>query len=1108
MINMMLVFDGGYAGVAVYFLSPLWSCAVGALLVLDEGEPTFVDLRDYSRSWEECLTVGRPRPGTVSSTVAWYMENLEEGDHSLRVEFPQGEASFVVLDALTYSTSTSEFGLSSESSLLPIPTSPSAFTASTALSILRRNSSSSSSTGQSTAPIVGAVVGTISGILVIAIVVIYLRCRGRVSTRTPRMSRDESITIEVERDERDRRTVDDRDLERSVVSVSSVEHETSVLSTNSRSVEQLLPWSPKSNRTRSTLGTVGPSSVAKASDRTFSTRTTSLANYGGASASRSTVAHSPTTPSRPFLPPIITKQLPALPPTEEEGEESQNQSAIKYGRSIISAVSRRFTPAPPAWQGGVGPNTGAVQKSGSTSSATSSFFPKPLYEEDRGMISRQQSLRGTVGTPTPASTELPNQKIIGSRADADASSDISEKRIEGRDARRFPVKPIRAQSANDSGEARILPVNPARVQSQGVSIPGPGSSHEPRPVIPQDAARPPSQKPSSSSTTIVRPLPPLTPLPSPAQSYTPTKKKPVTPLTIIPENNDSSGSVVSKEENSSPLSPRTSKRLSGGKIRLEKERHRRRRPRTPVTPQGPRPRPLPSPPGYPSPLPSASSHLSSDSAASTSPGTPRTPSSRHSQGFGARRKRPLPQTLSESGRPPSFLGPHILVPLKNINMLGATQSPQVELPLPSTPSLPVASRPPPSAQKIRTPSESNNSNAVSPSVSGVISPAASATPLRQRSGPAEHTLSLPSSLQSSDPSLFSVDSYFAAHGLVPNTPPPSAASSSETGILGSAARVSPRRLPPEPLRPSNARRTEWSSSQSNREIPEVQYLTVAGDINAPPPYSGRRIADSSTASTLPPPIQRALVQETVIPHRSRPETQASDSFNRHMYNPRSIPETPSEWRTSSAEHSQTASSSRPRHRKVSELDDTAAQLLFELLDDNVSTASSLSSIRPLSFPVRASRVVSVPPPLPMVKTHDRTASVPGPSRTLGKDGGGRSSQDTPPVPKIQLPDEAEVEEMEIISLPQTPKLPPITPRSPFSPLVIPPHPITPPLPLQTNLPGRRCEVKFGLPRVLDDSGRVQVLPLFHPVSTLPIFHRTSFQMVHLVIYEIDIVYTY
>ncbi|KAJ4473066.1 hypothetical protein J3R30DRAFT_3296838 [Lentinula aciculospora] len=84
-----------FTGIAIYFLSPLWPYSVGAQLVLDgQSRPVFVDLQDHSRPVNSS-----GGPETVSSAVVWGVENLESGNHSLRVEFAQGRSKYVVLDA-------------------------------------------------------------------------------------------------------------------------------------------------------------------------------------------------------------------------------------------------------------------------------------------------------------------------------------------------------------------------------------------------------------------------------------------------------------------------------------------------------------------------------------------------------------------------------------------------------------------------------------------------------------------------------------------------------------------------------------------------------------------------------------------------------------------------------------------------------------------------------------------------------------------------------------------------------------------------------------------------------------------------------------------------
>ncbi|GAW08721.1 hypothetical protein LENED_010800 [Lentinula edodes] len=145
-----------FTGVAIYFLSPLWPYAVGAQLVLDNQPPAFVDLQDYSRSVS--LSGGSE---TVSSAVVWGVENLELGNHSLRVEFAQEKSEYVVLDALIYSSidnATVKSPVSSfvgGSSVMPSPT------------VVEQTSSSTPVSRQSgTSAAIGAVVAVVAVLVV------------------------------------------------------------------------------------------------------------------------------------------------------------------------------------------------------------------------------------------------------------------------------------------------------------------------------------------------------------------------------------------------------------------------------------------------------------------------------------------------------------------------------------------------------------------------------------------------------------------------------------------------------------------------------------------------------------------------------------------------------------------------------------------------------------------------------------------------------------------------------------------------------------------------------------------------------------------------------
>ncbi|KAF9073031.1 hypothetical protein BDP27DRAFT_352870 [Rhodocollybia butyracea] len=315
-----------------------------------------------------------------------------------------------------------------------------------------------------------------------------------------------------------------------------------------------------------------------------------LASLPSASRSTITTVASPSTQTttRPPLPPLNTKQLPPTP--VEEGPPS----ALQKGKSMLfSAVSKRFTPA-------VGP---IPQSTSTADSATSSFFPKPLYDDDRGMVSRQQSLRNT---PTRSQTNTPDlPKRLGTGAMERGAL--------------FPVKPISRPGESRSDVSTDTPQLNTDVEK---------TSQTSHPL-----------SPSISPVSLKRKgVPPLTIIPETNRSRNSThsreEKKHVPPLTIIPESNVSRNSIHSKEESSSP----TGKRLSGGKSRREKEK-RRRHSKMPMTPQGPRPLPIPTS-AYGSPLPSATFSTSPDLA------SPRSPASR--------KRRPLPQASRVSVQPGSL----------------------------------------------------------------------------------------------------------------------------------------------------------------------------------------------------------------------------------------------------------------------------------------------------------------------------------------------------------------------------------------------------------------------------------------------------------------------
>lgn len=60
-----------------------------------KSPPVLLDLEDYSRPVS--ATGGSE---SVPSTAVWGVQDLELGSHSLRVEFAQGQAEYVALDAL------------------------------------------------------------------------------------------------------------------------------------------------------------------------------------------------------------------------------------------------------------------------------------------------------------------------------------------------------------------------------------------------------------------------------------------------------------------------------------------------------------------------------------------------------------------------------------------------------------------------------------------------------------------------------------------------------------------------------------------------------------------------------------------------------------------------------------------------------------------------------------------------------------------------------------------------------------------------------------------------------------------------------------------------
>ncbi|EKM79748.1 hypothetical protein AGABI1DRAFT_113055 [Agaricus bisporus var. burnettii JB137-S8] len=84
-----------FTGVAVYFMSPLWPYAVSTALTLDSRPTITVDLTDHNT----------PDTGggieTVSSSVVWSAENLQNTNHTLRISVGRGEL-FAIVDGIIY----------------------------------------------------------------------------------------------------------------------------------------------------------------------------------------------------------------------------------------------------------------------------------------------------------------------------------------------------------------------------------------------------------------------------------------------------------------------------------------------------------------------------------------------------------------------------------------------------------------------------------------------------------------------------------------------------------------------------------------------------------------------------------------------------------------------------------------------------------------------------------------------------------------------------------------------------------------------------------------------------------------------------------------------
>ncbi|KAJ3996433.1 hypothetical protein F5050DRAFT_1807748 [Lentinula boryana] len=956
-----------FTGVAIYFLSPLWPYAVGARLVLDDQiPPVFVDLQDHSRPVSS--TGGSE---TVASAVVWGVENLESGNHSLRVEFAQGQSEYVVVDAIIYSCIEDVTEIPASSSLsLSFVDGPITMPSPTA----SQQTSSPAPASHSSVPsaATGALVAVLVAVVLLILAFLFLRYRRRKAVRLTHLNTLENGDHTEEHYDR-----------RVSMLESSVAHDATILSIRSRSVERLLqaPAEPPTNLI---------------------------------SASRSALTISATA-LRPALPPINTKELPAIPPPDEE-----SQSALKYTKSIFSAVSKRLTTAPPLI---------SVPGSGSTAeSATSSFFPKPIHDEDRGMLSmsRNQSL----DTSTPG------------RMSSDKSNSMKVSRI--------GTYPGVTNTKNEIQMVRLFPVRPIRPVASAT-----GDKVQPPVTVDTTRERPQHAPPLTTKPSAI--LSPQTP--SSPGSYT-LKGKILSPLTIIPENSGGLKykSTHNQSEENSPSPNKTAKRLSGGKLRVEKEKQRRRRPKTPVTPQGPRPRPLPSPQtslsasAYNTPLPSASSGGSPNSEAFGSDNSGSTMNSLSTSRITlqVRRRRPLPQTLPEARRSSLLLGSHILVPSKWVDhesestsgevvaesraleieaiiqsqgdrlMFNKQERPEPGLSLsnPDTSSgsvglhttpfvVPVSgkddndSEQEPSDRDIGTPSPQiewalpvfTHSMSLLHALPASTSRQGAPRPL---SGQPVHSLILSSSLpshQSDSPEPTEDDNYSptpnaaSTRGRLPLMPAaPNSAHSATHTDPGNRSLRSPRRLPPRPRsRPQQLQmKNSETESHETLDVPDAQYLTVPVDLNpAPPPYSGRHLGSlKMTQAKMPTQL---LAREGVAPSETiSEETEQKEhtglgstrTFTRRE--PQSIPRTPSEWRMSSTAQSLTTLGSTGRAPRLSERqDETAADMLFELLDDAARSSGTFTSetsavVRPISIPAKLNRTsaMSAPPRQPAMTNNE------------------------------------------------------------------------------------------------------------------------------------------
>lgn len=82
-----------FVGVAIYYKSPKWPYTVAAVVQVDGGTPTLIDLQDYSTP-----DVGEG-PETVNTDDVWGVSGLKNRQHTLTISFPPDQR-FLALDGL------------------------------------------------------------------------------------------------------------------------------------------------------------------------------------------------------------------------------------------------------------------------------------------------------------------------------------------------------------------------------------------------------------------------------------------------------------------------------------------------------------------------------------------------------------------------------------------------------------------------------------------------------------------------------------------------------------------------------------------------------------------------------------------------------------------------------------------------------------------------------------------------------------------------------------------------------------------------------------------------------------------------------------------------